>query len=123
MRFLMFILAAFLAGCAGTRNVAITPLPKLQVETADYTVGVSTICEIHHIQMQRTTVPIAYGLLSVDAQAEAKYAVSTNSFPHAETFAFGGCVVSDHSPKNAVIFICPECKKTAARWDSVYGKH
>ena len=112
----------YLAGCVGSHDVTITRLPHLQVETADYTTGESAVCEIHHIQMEHTVVPIGYGLILPDAKAQARFAASTNEFPHANTFVLGGCVVSDDSPKRAVIYTCPECKKAASRWDSDYGK-
>jgi hypothetical protein len=124
MRFLSLLFALCLVSCAGSRDVAVTRLHAPRVEVADYTTGESAICEIHHTQMERAVVPIAYGLMPLpDARMQARYAASTNSFPHAETYALGGCVVSDNSPIKAVIYRCPQCKKAAAEWDSVYDKH
>jgi hypothetical protein len=122
MRFFILIFAMCLAGCFSSHDITITRLPHPRVVTADYTAGESAVCEIHHVQMERTVVPIGYGLILPDAKAQARYAASTNAFPHAETFVLGGCVVSDDSPKSAVIYTCPACKKAASRWDSDYAK-
>jgi len=134
MRFLALIFAVCLAGCASNREVVVTPLPEpptpIEVTgpspepTPDYTKNESATCEVHHIQMERTVVPIAYGLILPGAGAQARYAASTNSFPHAETFVLGGCsVIVGYSATNAVIYTCPVCKKMAARWDSKHDYH
>jgi hypothetical protein len=134
MRSLILIFAVSLAGCASNHEIAVTSLPEtlapiqmtgLSPEpTRDYTIGESAICEVHRTQMKRTVVPIGYGYILPDAQAQARYTASTNAFPHAETFVAGGCcIMVGYSATNAVIYTCPECKKAAARWDSVYEKH
>jgi hypothetical protein len=120
MRILTLILAACLAGCVGKRDITVTPLPRHRVEVADYTIGESSVCGLHHVQMNRTAVPIAYGLLVFDVRYRAKYVASTNLFPHADTFVLGGCYVSADSPKRAAIYTCPECKIAAAKWDSAW---
>lgn len=89
----------------------------------DYTVGQSAICEVHNIQMQRTSVRVTYGLFGYNASAQARYEASKTAFPHAQTSFPGGCVVSSHSATNAFIYTCPECKKAASRWDSQHGHH
>jgi hypothetical protein len=123
MQLFLLVLSMCLVGCAGTRDVPVTRLPAARTGRADYTKGESAVCEIHQTQMQRTFVPIAYGLIRPDARAQARYAASTNSFPHTETFVLGGCVVTDDSPKKAAIYRCPECKRAADKWDSTYDKH
>jgi hypothetical protein len=119
----ILLLALVFAGCAETNQVGVTPLRAAHKETADYTVGATAICEVHHIPMVRTTVPIAYGLIMPTAQAEARYAASTNAFPHAETYVCGGCCVYDESPQKAVIYVCPECTKAAKEWDATHKEH
>ena len=54
MRFLILMFAMCLAGCAGSRDVVVTRLPTRRVETADYTIGNSVICEIHYAQMRHS---------------------------------------------------------------------
>ena len=61
-------------------------------KTQDYTDGKPAICEVHHVQMRRTIVPIGYGLIMPDDKARMRYAASTNSFPNAQTFVGGGAV-------------------------------
>ena len=133
MRFLVLIFAVYLVGCASNREIATTSLPEALVPNQmtdltpepirDYTIKSSATCEVHHTQMQRTVVPIAYGLIRPDMLAQARYAASVKSFPHAKTFVAGGCcVMVGYSATNAVIYTCRECKKAASRWDSDYGK-
>jgi hypothetical protein len=89
----------------------------------DYTVGQSPICEVHRIQMPRTSVRVAYGMpAKPSALAAARYEASKKAFPNAQSSASGGCCVTLHSPTNAFIYTCSECKKAAKSWDSVYGK-
>ena len=90
-------------------------------KTEDYTKGEPTICELHHIQMTRTTVSIEYGLPDL-ARLQARYVACTNSFPHGNCFVEGGCCVESDSAHRAVIYVCPECKKAAHVWDINYNK-
>ncbi len=134
MRCFALIFAVLLAGCASDREVVVTPLPGAPVPiqmpdispepTHDYTINESSICEVHHTQMQRTVVPIGYGYILPDAQAQVRYEASKKAFPHAETWVAGGCcVMVGYSATNAVIYTCPECKKAASRWDSLHEPH
>ena len=91
-------------------------------KTKDYTYCESSVCEIHHVQMKRTIVPIGYGLIMPDEKARARYEASTNSFPHAETFVAGGCCVTSWDAHRAAIYVCPECMKAALAWDLNYDK-
>src|SRR5664279_1972461 len=61
----------------------------------NYTHGASSRCEVHEVQMNRTAVPICYGLPAIpldvvyrDALAEA----TKSAFPHAQEFAGGGAL-------------------------------
>jgi hypothetical protein len=93
----------------------------LGCRTEDYTKGEPAICEVHHIQMTRTTVPIEYGLPDL-ARFRLRYDACTNSFPHGDCFVLGGCCVSFDSPRRAITFVCPECKKAADAWNLSYEK-
>ena len=68
-------------------------LAGCDTKRADWTRDMCPICEIHHIQMTQTNVPINYGLYALNAYGEAFYAASSNSFPHAEEKVEGGCMV------------------------------
>ena len=59
-------------------------------------------------------VAVYYGLIRPDQKALARYMAGTNSFPHAENWIGGGCVVTQH---HANIFACADCKKARARWE------
>src|SRR2546430_69928 len=87
--FILFSALLLVAGCA-----------------SNFTHGESDVCEIHHSQMGKTRVPIHYGLIRPGERARARYAASTNAFPHARDWLAGGCVVSSSSPRRAVIYTC-----------------
>ena len=83
MRLALIIAAFSVAGCA-TKQI-------------DYTGGKSNNCELHHVAMVETLVPVYYGLFPVDQRSLAMYQASTNSFPHAQDSVNPSCVVA--SPK------------------------
>lgn len=89
-------------------------------KTEDYTQGKPTVCEIHNVPMVRTTVPIFYGFPRFSDRYMARFAASTNAFPHAETYVLGGCRAGD--ARRAVIYVCPKCKSAAHDWDLDYDK-
>lgn len=86
--------------------------------TTDCTITQSAVCEVHHTQMNKSTVPIHYGLIRPDERARARYAASTNAFPHALEWVGGGCVVD--TPKRAIIFTCTACKTARQQWEHDY---
>src|SRR5690242_6504931 len=122
MRFFMLIFSLCLVGCDNSRHGPVITIGP-DSTPRDYTVGQSPICEVHHIQMQRTSVRVSYGLPGPNASAEARYKASKTAFPHAQTSFPGGCCVSPHSATNAFIYTCPECKKAASKWDSQHDYH
>jgi hypothetical protein len=101
------IAVAFLAGCA---------TPPL-----DNTRDQSPECEVHHVGMAKMSVPISYGLPAYSKRTLARFKASTNSFPHADDWVGGGCVVTRHSPKEAIVFVCPDCQRAAQEWEIKYG--
>src|SRR6266849_3115798 len=109
IRSLVFTIGIFIvAGCA--------PLRK------DYTRGEANVCEIHHQTMEKSVVPISYGLMFVTPRGAAMYPASTNTFPHAETYLNPGCTV--HRTREAVIYTCPECVRIRHQWEEDYdSKH
>jgi hypothetical protein len=125
MRFLTLTFLLLLMGCAKPHDDPATAITIGPDSTPrDFTVGQSSTCEIHHIQMQRTSVRVVYGLLRSSSSAQARYEASKTAFPHAETWVGGGCVVAPGiSATNAFIFTCPECKKAASKWDSQHDYH
>ena len=123
MRFFILIISLCLVGCGDSQRGPVINVAPDSIAPRDFTVGQSPICETHHIQMQRTSVRVVYGLFGWSALAQARYEASKKAFPHAETSVGGGCVIAPGiSATNAFIYICPECRKAATRWDSVYGK-
>jgi hypothetical protein len=68
--------------------------------------GDVAICEVHHVKMERQTVPIHYGLWNYpDGYLEAKAIY----FPHGWEYVNGGCFVQKQ--KEMQIYVCPQCKK------------
>ncbi|HWS54299.1 MAG TPA: TonB family protein [Pyrinomonadaceae bacterium] len=76
-------------------------------------------CEVHGFKLERDKVRIAYGLPVLDpVGAEA----SGRLFPHANSWAGGGCVVTDDSPKFAEVLYCRACRAAEASWREQRGE-
>ena len=104
---LILVVLIGVAGCASP------PPPR------DYTLDRSQLCEVHHIKMTKTIVPISYGL--PNKKAADRYIASTNSFPNYASVG-GGCMVTKHSPREAFVFVCPECEQARQKWEIEYDK-
>lgn len=89
--------------------------------TADQTRGASGTCEVHGIHMAKRSVPIAYGLIRLNEYGRARQTVLTNSFPHADEFVLGGCIVG--APTQAVIYVCSDCQKALKKWEATRESH
>ena len=87
--FITFLLVA--AGCA---------TPKMVV---DQTVGTSSVCELHHVQMVRERVPVH---CSGIAAPYHDYSLS----PHAKRSIDTGCLKYG-SGDYGYIWVCPECER------------
>jgi hypothetical protein len=121
MRFFALVFSLCLVGCDNARHTTtITTITFDSPTPQDYTVGQSSICQVHHIPMQCTSVRVSYGLPGTNALVFARYEASKKEFPNAKTYVSGGCVVSSQSPTNAFVFTCPECKAAAIGWDSTH---
>jgi hypothetical protein len=83
--------------------------------TSDHTRGQPPVCELHRAQMTKTNVPIAYGLIRLNAWGKALEAARTDTFPHAADELLGGCIVDDTT--NAIIYVCPVCLTARSRWE------
>ena len=77
----------------------------VKIESGEEVLFDRVVCGVHHVQMQLSNVPVAYGLL-MTSKAE-RYC--RDRFPHARAFARGGCVVTEESPKFTPVYICPRC--------------
>ena len=86
-------------------------LPRL-----DCTKGTSSICEVHQLSMTRTSVPIIYGLTTWTYDGKVRNEASKGAFPHADKSVSGGCVSNLTSPRRAIIYVCPDCKRAADEW-------
>jgi hypothetical protein len=103
---LLFLAVSLICGCDKT--------------TVDGTRGRSDICEVHHVRMEKKKVQIVYGLMAATPFSLAYHAASTNSFPHADDVAGGGCIVD--TPKWVMIYSCPECEMARKHWETNYVK-
>lgn len=70
-------------------------------------------CHIHHCQMQRKVVPIAYGLMYPHPSGPSSQ-TRARRFPHANEWVSGGCVISPK--KTAEVYVCSECKRAEEKW-------
>ena len=100
---------------------AVTLLAGCGTQIPDYTVGKSETCAVHQVKMNKTPVPIMYGLPDWNEKTTARSKASAN-FPHAGTPPEGGCFVDSRSPKQAMVFVCPECQRQAGAWSSGYDR-
>jgi len=74
--------------------------------------------------MERRRVQITYGdydgawsaQILLARSPAAFLAAKTARFPHAMDQAFGGCLVTDTSPLDALIFVCPTCLVGLEEW-------
>jgi hypothetical protein len=84
----------------------------------DFTRGEAKTCEVHQRIMDKTAVPVHYGLMSVSARDDALYAASTNAFPHAKASLNPGCNVQ--RTREAIIYTCAECVRLRHQWEAAY---
>ena len=78
----------------------------LLVKEGDRIVFDHSVCELHQKKMRERPAEIVYGMLGPESAADAE---CDRKFPHHRSFAAGGCVVTDDSPKKTQIYICPRC--------------
>jgi hypothetical protein len=88
--------------------------------TVDSTIGRDFTCEIHHIRMARTKVPVEFGLIAEGGGRPGYYDAAARLFPHARSYYLGGCVMSPELPRRAFIYVCPECRIAKENW---YAQH
>ena len=69
--------------------------------TMDSTKGQSGICEIHHIQMTKRTLPVSGGNLIYDEKRERFY-------PHPGDYVPGSCFPGPDT--RAVAYVCLKCQ-------------
>ena len=79
--------------------------PLVRIEEGKQTIFDRAVCEVHHIKMPLIKAEIVYGMY---APTEVEGFCHTH-LPHYRTFALGGCVMSDVSPKTTAIYLCPAC--------------
>ena len=79
-------------------------------------------CDVHHLQLQRVVVRIAYGQPLL-VSSESKYQQARRHlFPYARYEVQGGCVLSYASPKDALIAVCSKCNAVEALWVKTHDK-
>jgi hypothetical protein len=72
------------------------------------------VCNIHHIRMQKKTVPIHWGLVVIE---EPHYSAQLSQFPHAREYVNGGCEYDAKENKaKHWRYVCPACKRAEWQW-------
>ncbi len=89
-------------------------------KTNDYRVkdmrtGLSSTCQVHHVEMRTTIVPIDFGLPVIEPERPFDQ-VEARLFPHTEKHVFGGSCFSPDGITKAQIYVCPECESTKCKW-------
>ena len=87
--------------------------------TVDATLGCSSVCERHNVEMEKKKVPIVYGMLGRSSYTRSFYNASTNLFPHAQDLVEGGCMVG--KARWAFVYSCPSCEKALLKWQAEIG--
>ena len=89
--------------------------------TVDTTTKQSDVCPAHGVRMAKRQVEITYGLPPASSPQPARE-VRAHKFPFGEPLYLGGCVVSDDSPKYALVYVCPQCELAAKKWFQAHTK-
>ena len=111
--------------CLQTPRVSRSVLPCLALlltttlgcgPVADYR-GPDRVCEVHKQRLRDDIVPIIYGL----PERTPKYAQACKEqFPHANTKAWGGCVIDAAArarpTQRAQVRYCPTCREAQRKW-------
>lgn len=74
------------------------------------------ICEIHQIKMHKESVLIKWGEIEAPAPNEPSPLYRFLHFPNYHTFIAGGCCIVPGKDRE-LVFICPECKASALKWE------
>ena len=76
-----------------------------------------TRCEVHGDLLHKDKVEIAYGLVGFKVgyiEAQEKL------FPNSNKLYYGGCVITDESPKYAEVLYCPKCRRAESKWSKAH---
>ena len=95
--------------------LAVLVLTGCAQHLANWTKGVSSICQVHGEQMTKTNVPIVYGLFCLSEWGKDLQAAGTNGFPHADEEVLGGCILN--APTRATIYVCSRCQRARRQWE------
>ncbi|HJP95845.1 MAG TPA: energy transducer TonB [Candidatus Saccharimonadales bacterium] len=84
----------------------------------DYQAGKAR-CQVHRTALEIDKVKIVYGLVGFKAgYSEA----ARQLFPHSNKVYYGGCVLTDDSPKYAEVLYCRRCREAEAKWSIEHRK-
>ena len=95
--------------------------------TVNTTKGISAICPVHHVRMEKREVAVMLGYPGPQREilANAMLAGSIRAFsreeaalfPYSKDYYFGGDdIIDENPPKRAILYVCPECVKAFAEW-------
>src|SRR5262245_57765580 len=77
-------------------------------------------CDVHHVPLATSVVPLVYGLPPVLSNAYRE--ASAAQFPNSFLYANGGCVV--HSlVRKAKVRACPQCNAAEKEWLKAHKKY
>jgi len=83
---------------------------------ADYTVGASSVCEVHKTKMTKAEVfdwpsNMSYCPTALGAATDIE---AGKSFPNASDWAF--VESGEDRPRKAIIYVCPKCLEAKQKW-------
>ena len=82
-------------------------------------------CPLHHLPMQRSEVPVQYGLVVEDVPSPAlcsrnptycEFLSARDSWPNASRPQSGGCVGPEDAARTALVYVCSACNAARSAW-------
>ena len=72
------------------------------------------ICAVHHVRMERRSVPVAFGL---PGGGQEYSEAMQRDFPYSLAYVPGGCVThAKFLHAQFPWYVCPECKRAERQW-------
>lgn len=73
-------------------------------------------CPIHHVVLKKEKLPIIYGEAVLPCESFSRWRAASKYFPYANSAVYGGCVITDDSPKYKEVLYCEKCREVEKNW-------
>ena len=82
----------------------------------DKTVGIPSVCPVHHKKMSAQRVPIGAAVMLQRSGMMASRKVKATQFPFGDAFIPGACFGGGGSPQFGKVYLCPDCELAKKAW-------